>query len=538
MARKRLTRKKVNDPIVDTALRDIYDKIENLMPEASNKTSKRAPQIGDFQLVDNGDQTSLAQYTEEGWMVDMNSNYTTTSNSKDFRPSVGSSGKSRTPVKGEAVRYDRNKNIAITNDKQERLLLKNTGGILETKNSDDSDYSKITAKTLTISGLPSTAGEIGYDSGLFKMKDGSAVNNIMSHSSDGVVLKTRAGADIIFQADNFTIQDPTTASKMLKFNIASLSGTNTLNFPLIKVQTDNPSLSSEFDSQPFIFASGSNRLYCKIDDNTIAYEGFVRVSMIFSIDDVTFRTAASGGSEIANAILVGTATNMYLDVNYNNDDGTLDANPTIYYKKNNDSTGNGGSTDTGTGHLGTSVTSNTHTSSTPFIIDNSQAEASFRRQVTSGDYITASVASEDDSVTSTQVSEKYYFVNGNVWGSCAATTGPDQTEFLESFSGGINGTNKGYKLPTLSGGAFSNSQYHSNLGSITIAADSGSEYIYFGYPTQGGSVSTIQTPGGEDMTPDFRTVQTADRENSAGYTETYNFYVSQNTGVSSTVVVT
>ena len=51
------------------------------------------------------------------------------------------------------------------------------------------------------------------------MKNGSAVNNIMSHSSDGVVLKTMAGADIIFQADNFTIQDPTTDSKMLKFNI-------------------------------------------------------------------------------------------------------------------------------------------------------------------------------------------------------------------------------------------------------------------------------------------------------------------------------
>lgn len=138
MARKRLTRKKVNDPVVDTALRDIYDKIEHLMPETNGKISKRAPQIGDFQLVNNGDQTSLAQYTEEGWMVDMNSNYTTTSNSKDFRPSVGSSGKSRTPVKGEAVKYDRNKNIAITNDKQERILLNNTGNKLNIKNANDS----------------------------------------------------------------------------------------------------------------------------------------------------------------------------------------------------------------------------------------------------------------------------------------------------------------------------------------------------------------------------------------------------------------
>ncbi len=159
MARKRLTRKKVNDPIVDTALRDIYDKIEHLMPETAGKTSKTAPQIGDFQLVNNGDQTSLAQYTEEGWMVDMNSNYATTSNSKDFRPSVGSTGKSRTPVKGEAVRYDRNKNIAITNDKQERVLLNNTNNELHIRNADNTADVSIKAKQLKISG--GTAAEAG-----------------------------------------------------------------------------------------------------------------------------------------------------------------------------------------------------------------------------------------------------------------------------------------------------------------------------------------------------------------------------------------
>ena len=431
-----------------------------------------------------------------------------------------------------------------------KILLKNTDGILETKNSDDSDYSKITAKTLTISGLPSTAGEIGYDSGLFKMKNGSAVNNIMSHSSDGVVLKTRAGADIIFQADNFTIQDPTTDSKMLKFDISSLSGTNTLNFPLIKVQSDNPSLVTEFDSQPFIFATGNNRLYCKIDNDAIAYEAFTRVPMAFSIDDVTFRTSSGGTTETANAILVGTPTNMFVRVNYNNDDGTLDANPTISYKKN------GSETDSiqDASHLGTSVASNTHTSGTAFVVpqtDNasdSSADGALSRHCVSGDYISAKVISIDDTVNSDSTSgtddtsEKYYFVNGMVWGSCAATTGPTQDEFNESFLGGIDNANKGYKLPTLSGGAFSNSQYHSDLGTITIAADSGSEYIYFGYPDQGGSAATIKDSGGNTLvidasSGDFRPIQTADRQNSAGYTETYNFYVSVNTGVTITDMV-
>ncbi len=165
MARRRLTRKKVNDPIVDTALRDIYDKIEHLMPETAGKASKTAPQIGDFQLVNNGDQTSLAQYTEEGWMVDMNSNYASVSNSKDFRPSVGSSGKSRTPVKGEAVRYDRNKNIAITNDKQERILLNNIGNELRIRNANNTADAKINAKSIKVSSEGgSDPGEIGYKS--------------------------------------------------------------------------------------------------------------------------------------------------------------------------------------------------------------------------------------------------------------------------------------------------------------------------------------------------------------------------------------
>jgi len=89
----------------------------------------------------------------------MNSNYTTTSNSKDFRPSVGSSGKSRTPVKGEAVRYDRNKNIAITNDKQERLLLNNTGNELRIRNATNTEDAKVVAKNFNVTG--GTAANVG-----------------------------------------------------------------------------------------------------------------------------------------------------------------------------------------------------------------------------------------------------------------------------------------------------------------------------------------------------------------------------------------
>ena len=139
MARKRLTRKKVNDPVIDTALRDIYDKLDTMQPEVAGKTSKLAPQIGDTQLVETpSGQTMMSSYTEDGWMIDMNSNYTPTSNLKGFEPALGTHGKSRTPIQGEALKYDRNKTIPISNDKKEKILLKNTGNKLNIRNANDS----------------------------------------------------------------------------------------------------------------------------------------------------------------------------------------------------------------------------------------------------------------------------------------------------------------------------------------------------------------------------------------------------------------
>ena len=327
---------------------------------------------------------------------------------------------------------------------------------------------------------------------------------------------------------------------------------NTLTKNVVKpiiVQADNPSAISEFDTVSFIYGTTNNRLYHKVDATTMAYESMTEVSLTFSISDTTFRTDSSGGSETANAILVGTATDLYLDVNYNNDDGTLDSNPVIYYKKNNASTGSGGSTDTGTGHLGTSVSSNSHTSSTKFEVpqtDNESdtgADGAFSRHFYSEDYITASVTSVDGSVSDTDVSERYYFVNGMIWGSCAAATGPSAAEFVESFNEGLNSiSGKGYTLPTLSGGAFATSQYHSDFGSRQITADSGSEYMFFGWPNQGGTASTITDSAGGDISGDFRAVQTVGSTstypNSAGYQEVYNIYVSDNLGVNLEVTVT
>jgi len=328
-------------------------------------------------------------------------------------------------------------------------------------------------------------------------------------------------------------------------DIQITSGTD---LSVILVQSDQPTAISEFDDYPFIYGTTYNRLYHKVDGATMAYETMTEVSFTFSISDTTFRTASSGGSETANVILVGTATNMYVDVNYNNDVSPLDGAPTIHYKKNDDGNDTSGATDTSSLHLATSTSGSSHTSGTAFVVpattsaSDSSSDGAFSRHAYSGDYFTVRVSSTDGGVTDTDVSERYTFLNGIVWGSCAATTGPTAAEFLESFSAGLNATGgKGYAFPMTSG-SFSDSYYHSNFGSRQITADSGSEYMFFGWPDQGGAATTIKAPNGDDISGDFRTLQTfgstSTYPNSAGYMETYNVYVSNNAGVNLEVTVT
>lgn len=475
-----------------------------------------------------------------------------------------------------------------------KILLKNVNNELKFRNADDTADAKIVAKRINVTGgTAANAGDITHEPKTDSVSDIVKIttNNLFIPGGltgeavqTAITIQSDANQDAVISLGDSTPNwvmgldvsdnDGVTGSASGKFKIHATTdstlpdaadfeldingnlvtaGTITdgsgnvlgATIPAITVQTNAPAAISEFDSTSFIYSTSSNRLHHKVDSTTMAYKVMTEVSFIFSIDDVTFRTSTGGTTERDNAILVGTLTNMFVRVDYNNDDGTLDANPTISYKRN------GSETDSiqNASHLGTSVTSNTHTSGTAFVVpqtDNasdSSADGALSRHCASGDYISAKVISIDGGVNSDSTSgtddtsERYYFVNGMVWGSCAATTGPTQGEFAESFAGGIDNDNKGYKLPTLSGGAFSNSQYHSDLGTITIAADSGSEYIYFGYPDQGGAAATIKDSSGTDISGDFRTVQTADRENSAGYTETYNFYVSDNTGVSITDMV-
>ena len=134
-----------------------------------------------------------------------------------------------------------------------------------------------------------------------------------------------------------------------------------------------------------------------------------------------------------------------------------------------------------------------------------------------------------------------------IWGSCVAATGPTAAEFLACFVadggdpelGGLNNQNgRGYTLPTLSGGTFTASRYHSTFGTHQINSDGTGEYIFFGYPATGGTITDVLYPTGESAFIDFRHLQTVGststypNASSNGYMEVYNIYVSNELGVS------
>ena len=53
---------------------------------------------------------STAVYTKNGWLVDINSNFKRIG-TRGFIAAEGMKGRSKTPVQGEALSYDRNRNV-------------------------------------------------------------------------------------------------------------------------------------------------------------------------------------------------------------------------------------------------------------------------------------------------------------------------------------------------------------------------------------------------------------------------------------------
>ena len=144
MAIKKSTRKTVNDPIIDSALRDVYTKLDKLQPSPPGEPydNLNTPEEGTVTAVDvSGNEAdsgtiSTAVYTKDGWLVDINSNYQRIG-TRGFIAAEGMKGRSKTPVQGEALSYDRNRNIVIGNSQGNKTLIKNEGGIIKFRNQID-----------------------------------------------------------------------------------------------------------------------------------------------------------------------------------------------------------------------------------------------------------------------------------------------------------------------------------------------------------------------------------------------------------------
>ena len=117
MPRKKLsTRKLVNNSVIDNALKDVYDKIDKLLPITQEELgiSNFTPMIGSTTFVENSEgHSSIAIYTKNGWQIDINSQYEVV-NKNSFVPLLSTKGRSRKIIKGEALSYDDKGSIPIS----------------------------------------------------------------------------------------------------------------------------------------------------------------------------------------------------------------------------------------------------------------------------------------------------------------------------------------------------------------------------------------------------------------------------------------
>jgi hypothetical protein len=143
MPNNKVTRRKTNDSIIDSALSDIYDKLDRLQPGTNPYTSNVTPPIGTITTITDSDgNLTMGTYTENGWMVDINSNFQPVG-TRGFIPALGVHGRSRTPVEKEAVKYDRKLQVAIGGADKSKVKLKSVDGVLNVRNTNNSADAEI-----------------------------------------------------------------------------------------------------------------------------------------------------------------------------------------------------------------------------------------------------------------------------------------------------------------------------------------------------------------------------------------------------------
>ena len=113
LRRSKVLRTITNDATIDKALKEIYDKLDDLQPEKLEKASplfnKNAP-IGSTMLLTNKiGEDSIAIKTNSGWKVDINSKLVSTGDNFNIN-------KGQKTLKGEALLYDASSNLTALNN--------------------------------------------------------------------------------------------------------------------------------------------------------------------------------------------------------------------------------------------------------------------------------------------------------------------------------------------------------------------------------------------------------------------------------------
>ena len=146
MRKNLFTRKKVNDPSIDNAIRDIYDKLDKLIPVTIEELaiSNFSPTIGTTTFVENANGiSSLAVFTKDGWKVDVNSHYEL-ADKNSFIPLKGTKGKTRKIIEGESLSYDDKGNIKLRNKADKKVILNvSDNGIIKVRDATDSNFGDI-----------------------------------------------------------------------------------------------------------------------------------------------------------------------------------------------------------------------------------------------------------------------------------------------------------------------------------------------------------------------------------------------------------
>ena len=113
MTKAKVLRTLVGEPITDKALKEIYDRLDDLQPDLEAKQSpirKRESPVGSTMLARNyKGEFLLAVKTPMGYQVDLNANLVPLS--KGNKPSKGLRSNNNKPIKNEALLYDESGNL-------------------------------------------------------------------------------------------------------------------------------------------------------------------------------------------------------------------------------------------------------------------------------------------------------------------------------------------------------------------------------------------------------------------------------------------